>query len=214
MVNAASEEESSSIEAAAAASSAVTTTTTNNRKSVHAEITRLLKEPEKIDHTTDAARLDELRRIFVRLVQAGEWNLGGRTTKITTLSSAQQKWHMFLTKSHQSLVAQLSRRIRGGQRWAVRTFWGVIAGSPVTSHNGQYQIVSADLLLDLVRSLSSCNNAKDDVPAVLHLDDKSVQNMLRGEFFGPFRDVQYYTMIAIAACAHDLFYETSKKDRN
>jgi U3 small nucleolar RNA-associated protein 19 len=144
----------------------------------------------------DAARLDELRRIFARLIQQGDFQLRDQAEEA---SSARAKWRSFLIKSHKQLVTQLKTRIvRGGKRTAVRTLWGVVATSPQRSFNGQYDLVDVQLLKEWVLAMSQ-------VPVW----DKSIQHMVEAEFLQPFRDVQYYTMIALQQVADQVHRQSN-----
>src|SRR3569623_1033463 len=69
--------------------------------SLAAEISKLLKEVD--DDRADAIRLDELRKIFARLIQSGELNLHPGSTSSDT-SSALRKWNQFLLQSHKLLI--------------------------------------------------------------------------------------------------------------
>ncbi|GKY94697.1 hypothetical protein MPSEU_000435200 [Mayamaea pseudoterrestris] len=161
----------------------------SNSAETAARIKGLLKEVP--DPKFDVVRLDDLRKVFAGLIQSGELQLGG--APLDELSPVQQKWNAFLTTSHKRMVQQLMKRVMEGKRAAIRTFWGVIATSPVWSNNRKYQLLSAPLLLQWIRAMSQ-------VPVM----DKSVRHMVEVEFLGSYRDVQYYAMIAIRECANEL----------
>jgi U3 small nucleolar RNA-associated protein 19 len=156
------------------------------------------------DDRADAARLDELRKVYARLIQSGDFQLNAKSNNTggnsDSSSSVRRKWNDYLAKSHKRFVNQLCDRIAAGKRTAVRTLWGVIATSPVKSNNGKYELVSADLLLQWVRAVTH-------LPVV----DKSIRNMLQTEFLHPYRDVQYYSMIAIMGCANELYHQQQKQ---
>ena len=101
------------------------------------------------------------------------------------------------------MVNQLCERIEQGKRTAVRTLWGVVATSTLPSTNGKYRILSTDLLLQWVRAMSK-------LPA--EYMDKSVRHMLQAEFLNPYRDVQYYGIIAITTAANELFQQREDDD--
>jgi U3 small nucleolar RNA-associated protein 19 len=156
--------------------------------------TLLKKLPEE---RADAARLDELRRVFGKLVANGD------LTFFTTGASKQdgrdttptQKWNAFLQKSHRLFVEQLCQRIQKGKRTSVRTMWGVIAASPVRSTSSSssscHDRVNPDLMYLWMRSMTLLEQ---------HMDN-STRTMMEGEFLHPFRDVQYYALTSIAKLA-------------
>ena len=87
------------------------------------QITSLLKElPEE---RADATRLDDLRRVFSRLVASGDLKFGVAAVD----NPVAAKWQAFLHKNHKKMVAQLCRRIELGKRSAIRCMWGVMAAS-------------------------------------------------------------------------------------
>jgi U3 small nucleolar RNA-associated protein 19 len=161
---------------------------TSSSAETAAQIKNLLKEVA--DPKADVVRLDELRKLFGRLIEAGELQLGTSTSESSTVK---QKWSAFLQASHKRMVSQLGKRVVEGKRAVIRTFWGVIATSPVWSFNRQYKLLSEPLLRQWIRAMSQ-------VPVM----DKSVRHMVEVEFLGSFRDAQYYTMIAIRECANEL----------
>ena len=163
---------------------------------------KLLLKPVK-DEKSDAARLDELRRLFGQLLQQGEFTLGGTepttTTTTTTTSgggSVTQKWRAFLLKSFHTMVNQLQRTIEqdDGRKSAVRTLFGVVAACPMS---GAVPYVNANLLEQWLKSLTK----------VQDLDDKALRSMVQGEFIQPYRDVQYYAWVAIAKLAKDMYQQ-------
>jgi U3 small nucleolar RNA-associated protein 19 len=152
------------------------------------------------DERADAARLDELRRIFGELIRDGEFHLV--VSKESNLTAVQKKWQQFLRQSYHDMVAQLCDRIRQGRRTAIRTLWGVIASSPVQSSNDQYSKVSPDLLYHWLKAMIQLPEESMD---------KTVHYMVEHEFLQPFRDVQYFVMLAIIRCAKEV-YDSKKKD--
>lgn len=167
-----------------------------NSAETAAQIKDLLKEVP--DPKADTVRLDELRKLFARLIQTGVMQLGASTEDQSTVK---QKWNSFLLSSHKRMIQQLSKRIIDGKRAAIRTFWGVIASSPVWSFNRKYQLISEALLQQWIRAMSQ-------VPVM----DKSVRHMIEVEFVGAYRDVQYFTMIAIRECASELARSDADKE--
>ena len=163
--------------------------TTNSSAETAGLIKKLLKPSP--DDRADASRLDELRKLFAKLIRDGELDLS--STKKDG-SSVRQKWNDFLRTSHKRFVCQLCERISAGKRTAVRTMWGVVATSPLKSASKSYDFVSIELLQHWVRAMTT-------VPSM----DKSIRTMLQAEFIHPNRDIQYYTMIAIALVANELY---------
>ena len=158
------------------------------------QIKSLLKE--SADDRTDAARLDELRKLYARLIQTGEFS-----SKDTTRSRVTKQWRSFLRQQHKRFLGQLLGRIAAGKRTAVRTLWGVLATSPSVSANGQYKLLNESLLQQWVGAMTT-------LPS---LGDQSIRHMVQVEFFQPYRDVQYYSMIAVRQCAHELYQQDSKE---
>lgn len=159
-----------------------------------AETARKIKDllKEVPDDRADAARLDELRRIFAKLIQEREFDLAGnhKPSDTSSSSSARGKWESFLRQSHKKMVNQLKNRIVQGKRTAIRTLWGVVATSPRKSGNGQYEMVD-------VRLVEHWAHAMSQVPVW----DQSIHHMVQAEFLQPYRDAQYYSMIAIRQVA-------------
>jgi U3 small nucleolar RNA-associated protein 19 len=157
---------------------------------------KILLKPVK-DEKSDAARLDELRRLFGQLLQRGEFTLGGAapTTATTPSGAVAQKWRAFLLKSFHTMVTQLQRTMeQDGRKSAVRTLFGVVAACPVS---GAVPYVNATLLEQWLKSLTK----------VQDLDDKALRSMVQGEFLLPYRDVQYYAWVAIAKLAKDMYQQ-------
>ena len=153
------------------------------------QIKELLKQVNNNDDDdrADAARLDELRRIFAKLAAAGDLQQPGSSAE------ARAKWHAFLRSSHQSMVEQLKQRIVQGKRTALRTLWGVVATTPAMggSDASQQPLVDLDLLVHWVAATTRTAAAWD----------QSIHHMIQAEFLQPYRDVQYYTLKAIQRVA-------------
>lgn len=171
--------------------------TTSTKESTSAEIAKqitfLLKESPDDRH--DAARLDELRKIFAKLLQSGDFTLNATIQQRNNESAVKEKWRNFLLQNHKQFIHQLCERILLGKRTAMRTLWGVVATSPVASANGKYQLLSTDLLVQWIRAMTRVEDW-----------DKSVRHMVL-EFLGPYRDVQYYSMIAVLQFATELYQQ-------
>jgi U3 small nucleolar RNA-associated protein 19 len=161
------------------------------------KITSLLKElPEE---RADATRLDDLRRVFSRLVASGDLKFG--VTAIENPVAA--KWQAFLIKNHKKMVAQLCRRIEAGKRSAIRCMWGVMAASPIVSVNVSYKYIHPDLLRKWMKAMVS--QPIEDM-------DKSMRHMVESEFLDPYRDVQYYALGAIAVLATQEYDKQQKEE--
>ena len=167
------------------------------------QMERLLQQgdrPSVLDDRTDAARLDELRRLFVQLhPQVHEKYFvedddGSSTT-------AQAKWKQYLQARHVQFRRQLQHRIQQGKRTAVRTFWGVVASSPIA-----VRPTSTTTSTARVKRLDD-NLLQEWIEAMTHLPlwDQSIQHMVQYEFIQPFYDVQYYTMVHVRTVAHQLY---------
>jgi U3 small nucleolar RNA-associated protein 19 len=178
-----------------------------------AEIKRLLEEAD--DDRSDVVRLDELRKIFARLIHSGEfdtYNPGAPETSTSTgqqdakISAVQKKWKQFLSQSHKSFVHQLAAKIRRGNqlyiRPLVRTYWGVVASAPRRTQPQGVPIVSADLLLQFVQALTGA-------APTLTLD-KGLTNLLTE--IVQHHDVQYYLLTAIASHAETIHQRRKLSD--
>eukprot|EP00534_Pseudo-nitzschia_fraudulenta_P006354 CAMPEP_0201173916 /NCGR_PEP_ID=MMETSP0851-20130426/96817_1 /ASSEMBLY_ACC=CAM_ASM_000631 /TAXON_ID=183588 /ORGANISM="Pseudo-nitzschia fraudulenta, Strain WWA7" /LENGTH=585 /DNA_ID=CAMNT_0047456751 /DNA_START=90 /DNA_END=1847 /DNA_ORIENTATION=+ len=188
------------------------------------QIKSLLKELPEI--RSDAARLDQLRRVFTRLEAAGELKFlspdkfGGSSDK----NPVAAKWSAFLHKSHDAMVSQLCERVRLGRHASIRCLWGVIAGSPrlgtkktpikiarkgdkIMASPPSYKYLNVDLLQAWIRAMTLQESTEMD---------KGMRHMIDSELLSPYRDVQYFSMVAItklATCAYDGDYDygTGKK---
>eukprot|EP00934_Nitzschia_sp_Nitz4_P006023 Nitzschia sp. Nitz4//scaffold161_size51353//6531//8159//NITZ4_006940-RA/size51353-processed-gene-0.55-mRNA-1//1//CDS//3329537885//6013//frame0 len=153
------------------------------------QIKQLIKEVS--DTRADATRLDELRRVYSRLAADGELTFGTPPPE----NQVAAKWHSFLMKNHKKLVSQLCDRVELGRHSAIRCLWGVIAGSPCTTPN-KYHQVHLDLLLQWLRAMTQQESEEMD---------RAMRHMVEGEFIKPFRDVQYFALIALTRLAHEAY---------
>jgi U3 small nucleolar RNA-associated protein 19 len=164
------------------------------------QIRSLIKEVA--DVRADAARLDELRRIYSRLSASGELTFGTPPPG----NQVAAKWRAFLLKYHKIMVAQLCDRVELGRHSAIRCLFGVLAASPLTSPGGkgkEYTYVDSDLLQQWLRAMTIQESEEMD---------RTMRHMVESEFLQPFRDVQYYTLVSISRLAkeeYDLQKETS-----
>lgn len=170
------------------------------------QIKSLLKELPEI--RADAARLDELRRLFARLERTGELSFTGPTKHSDTSDQnpVAAKWSAFLHKSHESMVSQLCERVRLGRHASIRCLWGVIAGSPISftkkiTNNDyrrgnrkplSYKYVNADLLKKWIWAMTLQESNEMD---------KGMRHMIEAELLSPYRDVQYFSLVAITKLA-------------
>lgn len=166
-----------------------------------AELSKQIKllSQELVDVRADAARLDELRRVYSRLTATGELTFGTPPPE----NKVAAKWKSFLVKHHKLMVAQLVDRVEMGRHSAIRCFFGVIAASPLTStnkHGNEYKYVDCDLLQQWLRAMTL--QEADEM-------DRAMRHMVEAEFLRPFRDVQYYTLSSISNLAR-LEYENQK----
>jgi len=173
------------------------------------QIKSLLKELPEI--RADAARLDELRRVFARLESVGELTFTAPTKSgdNSTVNPVAAKWGAFLRKSHDAMVSQLCERVRLGRHASIRCLWGVIAGSP---RSFTRKISSDDYRRGNKKSLSplSCKYVNVDLLQkwmwAMTLQesaemDKGMRHMIEAELLSPYRDVQYFSLAAITKLA-------------
>jgi len=168
-----------------------------------------LLSQENIPDSVDSARLDELRRIFARLIASGDLVLsasaGGETVDglVSLSSDVKIKWNNWLKKKHSIYLSQLSNRVTSGRKSALRTFMGVIASSPSTKH-----CILGTLVSTLLEALIGDSSGEIMPEAILELFDK--------EFIQPYRDVQYYILMEIHRLAKKIIkqYDEEKNKEN
>ncbi|KAL9180030.1 hypothetical protein ACHAXT_008000 [Thalassiosira profunda] len=87
----------------------------------------------------DARRLEGLRKIYARLIAAGEFELGnGSRSNVEAAGEAEgtenasRQWHAWLSSQHELFLAHLAEGVADGRTTALRTFCGVVASSPAT----------------------------------------------------------------------------------
>ena len=176
------------------------------------QIKSLLKEVPEI--RADAARLDELRRVFARLEAAGELTFNGKSKADSAgaQNSVSARWSTFLHKSHEAMVSQLCERVRLGRHASIRCLWGVIAGSPrsftnKSSNNNKktlsssYKYLNAELVQKWIWAMTLQESSEMD---------KGMRHMIEAELLSPYRDVQYFSLTAItklATAAYEGDYE-------
>jgi len=154
-----------------------------------AEIVKQIKELLKpnVEERADAARLDELRRLFAQ-----------QNLYFPTSSDSIKKWKTFLRKQFDLFIKQLIERMH--RKTAVRTFWGVIAAAPqyTCGKKEKYPFVSLALLKQWLSA----------IPGKLE-QDRSLRVMVESEFLHQYVDVQYFAYIALAELAKDQYCRDS-----
>lgn len=197
---------------------------------------KLLKEPYDIydfknltnaGERQDAARLDELRRTFMNLISNNVLILGKENEKKDT-----DKWNTWLCRQHAKFIRQLCDRIRLGKKYALRTYFGVLASSPyeIQCDSTYYKQTPKTIREYLMRQMVSalCDRRKRSTKGEVVKDeqkgtstkqssstmmnltrkksrlmiDDQLLNLLEVEFIRPFRDVQYHMLLAIKDIAN------------
>jgi U3 small nucleolar RNA-associated protein 19 len=168
-----------------------------------AEISKQIKLliQEVTEERADASRLDELRRVYGRLVASGELRFGVAAPTHPVAA----KWQSFLLKNHKTMISQLCERIQLGKRSAIRCLWGVMAISPLTSSNAQYKHINPGLLEKWIQSM--CLQESEEM-------DKTVRHMIETEFLQSYRDVRYFALGAISRLASECYEreQTAEKE--
>ena len=86
----------------------------------------------------DALRLDQLRKIFCRLIEQNEFDLSTNTNNIVDGSGggiggiASSQWKTWLSMQHETFIGYLLEGIADGKTTALRTYCGVLASSPAS----------------------------------------------------------------------------------
>jgi U3 small nucleolar RNA-associated protein 19 len=155
-----------------------------------AEVSKQIKSLIKRvpDARADAARLDELRRLFARIEASGELEFGVSPPE----NPVAAKWRTFLLKYYKSMISQLCERIIDGRHSAIRCLFGVIAASPLTDKEGSYKYINTDLLQKWFQSMAMIEAEEID---------KGMRHMVELEFIQPYQDVQYYSLGTITQLA-------------
>jgi hypothetical protein len=163
----------------------------------------------------DALRLDGLRKIFCRLIESSEFDLGGNDISGTSVSS---QWKAWLATQHDEFISHLIEGILDGKTTALRTYCGVLSSSPVQISGlskdqvnvGSTGMLSERLLNKLLEAVvksrqcfnncTSATNGDDEANVeALSLNEQlelasedSILTLLETEFIRPHRDVQYF----------------------
>lgn len=118
----------------------------------------------------DALRLDQLRKIFCRLIEQHELDLSTNTNNLGDGSggseggSASSQWKTWLSTQHEAFIGHLLEGVVDGKTTALRTYCGVLASSPVNisgvvdstnsdDQNGAVGMISERLLNKLVEAV-------------------------------------------------------------
>ena len=169
----------------------------------------------------DAARLDELRRVFSKLQSSSDLCLVNHQKKSSSSNAAAQKknqvkekWNHWLKKQHATFLSQLCIAVKDGRKSSLRTFMGVIASSPINSKirkDSQSKMslgqsdrktlerINPNLIQKLVSALILPMNNEDGIVSEYMVE------MLDVEFLSKYRDVQYYVLISIKSIAQQLY---------
>jgi len=170
----------------------------------------------------DAARLDELRRLFAGLIARGELILHGSATSGSSSSAAsvdeggdssssdnvnkndvKARWNAFLKGRHDEFLSQLGESVRAGRKSALRTFCGVVASSPrsIGSDDGCGRMIDERLLYKLVDALTTPG---DDGSGIMTTEE-GMLGLFDSEFVKPHRDVQYFAMLSVKKLAAEIY---------
>ena len=180
----------------------------NSAKATAKRIKALLRvQPQ--DESLDAARLDELRKIFARLIGSKELIVlsdDPNDQNASASNAIKQKWNEWLQTQHDEYLEQLQRVIH--RKSTLRTFFGVIASSP-TFTTGR---INGRLVQKLVMALVQPKNDDesldfDDTDDAAEIIPDDLLQMLTMEFMNPYQDVKYFFLIAIHNVA-----KTNKKN--
>lgn len=164
-------------------------TMVESKRPSSADIARQIKDllKLKVEERADAARLDELRRLFAQ-----------QNINFPSSSDSIKKWKAFIKRKFEVFVRQLIERMH--RKTAVRTFWGVIAATPqyTSGQNEKHPFVSLALLKQWLST----------IPGKLE-EDRSLRVMVESEFLHQYVDVQYFAYIALAELAKDQYCRDS-----
>jgi len=196
-----------------------------------ATLQKLLKRGRRhrANERDDAARLDELRRIFAALSSRGELVLrgGGNNAKDVADDEnidegggkksgrdVKSKWSGYLRRKHAEFLSQLSAAVAAGRKSALRTYCGVVASSPRTE-NG-VAMVDERLLKGLLEALITSSGSGDTTSgggttasAGAGMDEQML-HLLDGEFLRPHPDARYFALLAVRQIAGEIYEKNSK----
>jgi len=166
------------------------------------ELLLKLLKPSKSEKE-NAYRFNELRVLFNKLQSTNELKLLVETTENeNTETEIQNKWNTWLKKKHVEFMKQLYQDINHGKKYALRTFFGVLASTiKSTSMYEKY-------MLSLIKAICIHNNNEDENEK--EIVDDSFLKMLQVEFLSVYRDVQYYTLLSIRKLSDSLIHNKDK----
>ena len=188
-----------------------------------ATLQKLLKRTRKhrANERDDAARLDELRRVFASLPSRGELLLrgGGNNNNSSEVddknsdgddgADVKSKWSAYLRRKHAEFLSQLSAAVSAGRKSALRTYCGVVAGSPRVEND--MVMVDEQLLKGLLEALiTSGGDSNSTTGAGM---DEQMLNLLDGEFLKPHPDARYFALLAIRQIAGEIYASSEKNDK-
>lgn len=172
---------------------------------------KLLKPSKSKSEKENAYRFNELRILFNKLQSTNELKLVETIEKdndddddTTALGSTeiQKKWNTWLKKKYIEFMRQLFQDINNGKKYALRTFFGVLATiNTATSSTSLYE----KYMLSLVKAICMHNEEEKEI-----IDD-SFLKMLQLEFLGIYRDVQYYTLLSVRKLSDSLIHNKDKE---
>ena len=199
-----------------------------------ATLQKLLKRTRKhrANERDDAARLDELRRVFASLSSRGELLLrGGSNNNSSEVDEddknsdgdkgkdVKSKWSAYLRRKHSEFLSQLSEAVSAGRKSALRTYCGVVASSPRVENGSA--MVDEQLLKGLMEALitpssgisGSGDNASGTAAAAGAGMDEQMLNLLDGEFLRPHPDVRYFALLVIRQIAGEIYASSEKNGK-
>jgi len=158
----------------------------NSRKSV------ALTEKE------DAYRLNELRKVFTKLIIEGELKESKRNLSVSKEGLLEKevlehKWKQWLYKKYIEFLDELLDRLNKGKKYAVRITFGIIAISDGEKKWMCY-LASRRLMFMTVKSLCVRETYIEE----------GLLRMLDVEFISPYRDVQYLLLVAVRQLSKDI----------
>jgi Protein involved in the nuclear export of pre-ribosomes len=169
----------------------------------------LTAPPPDLPDSIQAQKLDQLRRIFSKLIESQQLTFSSLTDsslpvdkkedppKSQAAAGASHKWNVWLKKQHAKFIKQLCHEVRCGKQTALRTFMGVIASTPVQLINTCQ--ISHELMEKLLTALVD-SYGEDDGNGVV---PEYMLELLQNEFC-IYRDVQYFLMKCMRQVANSL----------
>ena len=169
----------------------VTTMNASTAAETATTIKDLLKPVTTQIEAVDAQRLDQLRRVFSKLISTQQLDLTEKKS-----SDAAQKWNSWLKKQYGNFVDQLCHVVKMGRKSGLRTFMGVIASTPMK--DGVVERVNDGLVYKLLQALVDSYGDRGDGIAPEYMIE-----LLQLEFCR-YRDIQYFLMVAMKQVANTL----------